>query len=115
MPTIKYAPDIKVFYGQKDLAECRVIPSPTIAIDLQFNYSNDTIIGYTYIITLNGTITAMDLRNWDANTQTTTDTNNGIGAVIDHMYKLRAILSKNGSVLHVVKDVSGGTTDILQN
>jgi len=46
MPTIKYAPDIKVFYGQKD----------------------------------------------------------------DHMYKLRAILSKNGSVLHVVKDVSGGTT-----
>lgn len=105
---------IKVFYGEKDNNDCRLVPSPMISIDLQFNYVNDTIIGYTYILTLNGTVTALDLRNFDPSNKTGGNVTNGIGAVVDHMHKLRNILSKNGNVLHVTKTASGENKSILK-
>lgn len=106
-----YNPEIKVFYGEKDNADCRILPSPGININVQFNYANDTIIGYTYIITLNGTITGLDFRNWNDSTKTGANIEYGLGAVLDHIHKLRTILSKNGNVLHITKDISDSNSD----
>lgn len=108
--------NIKVFYGEKGNNNCRLVPSPKIGINLQFNYANDTIIGYTYIITLNGAVTALDLRNFTVTNGAKSggNTTNGIGAVVDHMHKLRNILSKNGNVLHVTKDGDSANQSILK-
>ena len=96
-----YDPKVKVFYGSLDNSACRLIPAPTISISTEFVYSNDTIIGYTYIITLNGQVTALDLRDFIE--PSTYNKNYDFGAVIDHLHKMRNILSKNGNVLHVVE------------
>jgi hypothetical protein len=96
-----YDPKVKIFYGSLDDSACRLIPAPTISISTEFVYSNDTIIGYTYIITLNGQVTALDLRDFIE--PSTYNKNYDFGAVIDHLHKMRNILSKNGNVLHVVE------------
>lgn len=108
-----YDPKVKVFYGKLDDASCRLIPAPTLSINTEFIYSNDTIIGYTYIITLTGQVTALDLRNFVSESDTY-NKNYDFGAVIDHLHKMRNILSKNGSVLHVVEvDQTGGSKPVL--
>lgn len=104
-----YNPKVKVFYGKFDDASCRIIPAPRIAINTEFIYSNDTIIGYTYIITLTGQITALDLRDYTGQPNSSYNKKYDFGAVIDHMQKMRNILSKNGSILHVA-EVDQATT-----
>ena len=56
-----YKPDIKIYYGSIS-TENRLIPAPNISIAINYNYSNDSIIGYTYIFNIQGTATALDLR-----------------------------------------------------
>lgn len=90
-----YDPDILIYYGPKD-SDHRILPAPDISVSLAYNYSNDTIIGYTYTISLTGYITALDLRTGSPSS------NAGPGAVIDHIEKLKKILVQNGSILHVV-------------
>lgn len=99
-----YKPDTKIFYGPLD-NDHRLIPCPNISISLQFNYANDsdTIIGYTYIVTLNGYITALDLRSLNYGDEEPALANYNTGAVMDHAYKLRKILTQNGNILHIVK------------
>lgn len=96
-----YDPDILMYYGPKD-EDHRILPAPDISISLEYNYSNDTIIGYTYTISLSGFITALDLRTGSPSS------NGGPGAVIDHIEKLKQILVQNGNILHVV-DKLGNT------
>jgi hypothetical protein len=99
MPT--YKPDIKIFYGTQD-SDHRLIPAPDISISTQLAYSNDTIIGYSYNIELTGLVTGLDLRDIEDGDEYTDPDNYGIGSVIDHMHKLRQILSQNGNVLYIV-------------
>jgi hypothetical protein len=97
-----YEPDIKIYYGPID-PEYRLIPAPNIAIALNYNYSNDTIIGYSYNITLTGQATALDLRDLNYGDEIINPTNYNVGGVADHINKLRKILSQNGNILQVVK------------
>ncbi|NBQ17267.1 hypothetical protein EBU24_03050 [bacterium] len=97
-----YKPDIKTYYGPID-DDHRLIPAPDLSIAINFNYTNDTIIGYTYNVTLTGVATALDLRSLDYGDEITDPNKYNIGAVTDHLNKLRKILSQNGNILQVVK------------
>lgn len=103
-----YNPDIKIYYGEVK-KENRLIPAPDITINLQYNYSNDTIIGYTYILTLSGNITALDLRNLDDGDEIPTNPTYAFGAIADHIHKVRNILTQNGSILHIIKTAGDET------
>lgn len=103
-----YKPDIKIYYGDIDPAN-RLVPAPDITISIEYNYSNDSIIGYTYVFSLSGSATALDLRNIEYGGSYTEPEKYNLGAVVDHLNKLRSILSKNGSVLKIVD----GQTDAI--
>ena len=95
-----YSPEVKIFYGSLN-NDHRLIPAPMISITKNNTYSNDTIIGYSYTVTLSGSATGFDLR--DVNGQY--DPNNydyNFGNVIDHMHIIRKILSQNGNILNVI-------------
>jgi len=96
-----YSPETKIYYGPLD-SDHRLIPSPTVSISIEFNYSNDTIIGYTYIVNLTGSVTALDLRNLSYGDEIPASSDYNSGAVIDHIRKLRNILVQNGNILHIV-------------
>ena len=116
----KYEPKIRVFYGHISdpynldsvtiPKEQRLIPAPFIGVSTQFNYANETIIGYTYTISLTGTVTSVDLREeggednkvyeYDYSTNSSAVPRN-IGSVINHIHKLRNILTQNGGVFVV--------------
>lgn len=96
-----YNPQIKIYYGDISSSN-RILPGPEISIGLNYDYSNDAIIGYKYTITLNGLLTGLDLRNLPNNSPIPNDSSNGFPAVISHIQKLRNILSQNGSSLQVV-------------
>lgn len=101
-----YDPDIKIYYGTID-NDHRLLPAPDISIGLEYNYSNDTIIGYTYTVSLNGQITALDLRELSNGDEIPDNPDYGIGAIADHISKVRNILTQNGSILHIVKSSNG--------
>lgn len=108
----KYKPDIQIYYGTKENKD-KLIPAPNITISLEYNYSNDSIIGYTYVVNLSGFITALDLREIDYDQEITEPDNYAIGAVIDHAYKLRNILSQNGSILYITKGDDKNTNILM--
>lgn len=97
-----YNPDIKIYYGEVK-TENRLIPAPDITISLEYNYSNDTIIGYTYVVALNGSITALDLRDLNNGAEIPANPSYGLGAIADHIHKVRNILTQNGSILHIIR------------
>lgn len=99
-----YSPDTKIFYGPLD-SDHRIIPAPTVNISIQFNYSNDTVIGYTYIVDLSGSVTSLDLRNLSNGDEIPSSPQYNSGAVIDHIHILRKILTQNGNILHIVNGV----------
>lgn len=96
-----YKPDIKIYYGNL-LPENRLIPAPNISISINYEYSNDTIIGYSYIFSIDGTATALDLRNLDYGDEYPSSPILNFGGVIDHIHKLRSILSNNGNILYII-------------
>jgi hypothetical protein len=96
-----YQSEIQMFYGGLD-PDFRLIPAPSLSVSIQPQYSNDTIIGYTYNINLSGSITALDLRNLEIGDEYPNSPTYGIGSIIDHVYKLRQILSQNGSILYLI-------------
>jgi hypothetical protein len=95
-----YNPEVKIYYGPLD-SDHRLVPAPMITISKENTYSNDSIIGYTYTITLNGSATGFDLRDVSGEY----DMNNyqyAFASVLDHIYKIRKILSQNGNILNIV-------------
>lgn len=106
-----YSPKTIIYYGTKNDNNSRLAPAPDFDINIEYQYSNDTIIGYTYNISLKGSATALDLSsvNYGGSYDPDTVSNGSIGGVIDHINKLRKILSQNGNILYVV-DGSTGTT-----
>jgi hypothetical protein len=104
-----YKPDVIIYYGEIS-PENKLIPAPNITIAINYNYSNDAIIGYTYIFNISGTASALDLRNIAYGGEYNEPDNYSFGAVIDHIHKLRSILSNNGNVLHII---NGKTNDTI--
>jgi hypothetical protein len=99
---MKYNPEAKMYYGSID-ADHRLIPAPDITIATELQYSNDSIIGYTYTINFTGKVTALDLRDADPNADIDLNSYDyGIGAVTDHLSILRSILAQNGNSLHII-------------
>lgn len=95
-----YNPEIKMYYGPKD-TDHQLVPVPDISISTNYDYSNDTVIGYSYTVTLTGSVTALDLRG--SNVSLPSNPSYNIGAIADHINKVRKILVQNGNILHVVK------------
>lgn len=60
-----YNPKLKLYYiqGSGDYGEHnRLVPAPQISITPELYYANNTVVGYTYNIDLNGYATSLDLR-----------------------------------------------------
>ena len=53
---------IKFYYGPEAqvLETYRVSPAPQISISTELNYANDTIIGYSYVISINGVVATLN-------------------------------------------------------
>ena len=121
----KYNAKVRMFYGHIENPyspnvidipkENRLIPAPFMSVSTQFNYADETIIGYSYTVNLNGTITSLDLRP-EGDFVGTEDYEysfgqNGIaeprniGSVIDHIHKIKKILTQNGGVL-IIQDLN---------
>lgn len=98
----------KIYYGPQDdhSDDYRLVPAPTIAIDKEFIYANDTVIGYTYTLTLNGYITNYRKLTDDPNDSETNPDYyaKNIEKVLKGIEFTRKILSRNGSCLEV-KDI----------
>lgn len=99
-----YSPDVKIYYGPID-PDHRLVPAPDISISLEYQYSNDTIIGYTYVINFTGAITALDLRDLNYGDPIPNNLSYGIGAITDHIHKVRKILTQNGNILQIVNGI----------
>lgn len=78
----------------------RIVPAPQINISQEMLYANDTIIGYSYIISLSGNCTSLDLRNVEPGVVYDFDN------TVDAISRLKNIISANGGNL-VVTDSSG--------
>lgn len=94
----EYNPKVRMFYGTIGSSDSRITPAPVFSLSTELEYSNDTIIGYKYVITLNGQITAIDLADGSSAGEF------GIGSIIDHAYRIRKLLSQNGNILTVTDD-----------
>jgi hypothetical protein len=94
----EYNPKVKMFYGTLGSVDSRITPAPVFSLSTELEYSNDAIIGYKYVITLNGQITAIDLADGSSSGEF------GIGSIIDHAYEIRKRLSQNGNVLIITDD-----------
>jgi hypothetical protein len=114
-----YNPKVKVFYGSLGDSGSRLSPAPTISIGTELVYKNDIIIGYNYVFTLTGQITAIEQFGSGSNSGGTNPTPTtpapdpnpgssssqfGLGSVIDHIHKIRRILSQNGNILTITNE-----------
>lgn len=126
----EYTPEIRMYYGHiPDMIpiqgvglidkDFRLSPAPFIDISTNFEYANDTITGYSYTINLQGTVTSLDLRAEEAppgddawwayeSNYPNQSKNRNIGNLIDHINRIRKILTQNGGLL-IVKDRSHRT------
>jgi hypothetical protein len=83
---------INVYYNSE-----AVEPAPTITYNHELYYSNDSVIGYTYVITLNGFATHIRPENQGRS---------GISGNLDQIDAIKNIFSKNGVDLSVFADGS---------
>ena len=106
-----YSPQTIIYYGTNGDNNSRLTPVPDFDINIEYQYNNDTIIGYTYNVTLKGNATALDLStvNYGAEYDVNTVSNGNIGGVIDHINRLRKILHQNGNILYVVDGSTNNT------
>ena len=83
---------INVYYNSE-----AVEPAPTITYNHELYYSNDSVIGYTYVITLNGFATHI---------RPESQGRSGISGNLDQIDAIKNIFSKNGVDLSVFADGS---------
>ena len=116
MANYEYDPKTRMYYGYipADITnidpDYRLIPAPFINVSREFQYADETIIGYSYNVSLQGTVTATDLREENApvNGVYKGSFKTGFGNVIEHISKLRKILLQNGGTL-VLQDKAKNT------
>jgi hypothetical protein len=104
----------KIYYGPTDsfTGEYQLEPAPKISITTNFNYANDTIIGYSYTVSISGY--CLRVNNED-------EIQYSIRGVLANIENVRKILSRNGSDLAVLRDtdsepileLKGGTLQSL--
>jgi hypothetical protein len=94
----------KVYYGpDQDTSNLfRLSPAPVISISSEINYANDTMIGYTYTVNINGYATAMRLLN--DKPENDEDKTKSLEQVVSHIEIVRKILNRNSSNLLVMDD-----------
>lgn len=111
MSNIIYEPQTIIYYGIKGNNAHRLTPAPDFTINIEYTYSNDTIIGYIYTITLTGNATALDLSsiNYGSSYNADSVSDLGVGEVINHLHKIRKLLSQNGNILYVVNGSDSST------
>jgi hypothetical protein len=93
-----YNPQAKLYYvkyGESPSESNRIVPAPEISISHEYIYANDVAIGYTYIVTLNGYATSLDLRNPNIS-----DTL-GLKETIDAIKTIKNLFSHNNGYLQV--------------
>lgn len=78
----------------------RIAPAPTIVISPEIYYANDSVIGYTYNVTLNGYANALR-KELDAGSVLY-----GADETIQHMGDIRDIFNTNGGNLYVKQNGS---------
>jgi hypothetical protein len=97
-----YNPSVKLYYlkGSESASEnSRLVPAPQIAINPEFYYANDTIIGYTYNITLTGYATSLDLRSLQPGEL-------GISDTVQAIQRTKNVLNGNNGTL-LITDSTG--------
>jgi hypothetical protein len=100
-----YDPGSKVYYGTKGSESDRLVPAPQVSFTTEMVYANDTVAGYTYIVTLNGYATALD--------KTSNITYSyGLVDVSNRVQKIRDIFSLNGAHLYIMD--SGGNNILME-
>jgi len=120
---MSYDPDVKLFYlkgAESKSEENRLVPAPQINLSPEFYYANDTIIGYTYNITLNGVASAVDLRPSRSKTSSFTNVLEAI-KVVKNIFSgndgTLLVDDKSGQVLKatgcIIRDISFENTDNL--
>jgi hypothetical protein len=99
---MSYDPDVKVYYLKGDESQDetnRLVPAPLINLSPELYYANDTVIGYTYNITLNGVASAVDLRPSGSKTSS-------FNNVLEAIKYVKNIFNGNDGTL-LVEDKSG--------
>lgn len=106
---MSYDPGSKVYYGTNGSASDRLVPAPQVSFSTEMVYANDTVAGYSYIVSLNGYATALDLSSGGSNKY-------GLKDMSDAIHKVRGIFSLNGGSLYVtdkndsiIMECRGGT------
>ena len=92
-----YNPQAKLYYvknGQSPSETNRLVPAPEISINQEYIYANDVVIGYTYIINLNGFATSLDLRNSEIGEL-------GFSETVSAIQKIKNIFNHNGGYLQI--------------
>jgi len=95
---MSYNPSIQVYYckqSENPGSTHRIAPAPSISISPEIYYANDSIIGYTYTITLSGY--ANSLRK-EVNSGST---DSGVDKTVDHIGDIRDIFNVNGGNLYI--------------
>lgn len=101
---MSYDPNAKVYYGTG-----RLVPAPQVNFTTEFVYANDTIAGYSYIVTLSGYASAVDLTSGGLNEY-------GLEVISNRIEHIRQVFSSNGKNLYVkdkndanIMECRGGT------
>jgi hypothetical protein len=101
---MSYDPNVTVTYGGD-----RLVPAPQVNFSTELVYANDTIAGYSYIVTLSGYATALDLSSGGNNEY-------GLEVMSERIENIRNIFSFNGKNLLVtdknntnIMECRGGT------
>ncbi|MFM7796210.1 MAG: hypothetical protein ACKO7N_05535, partial [Candidatus Nitrosotenuis sp.] len=61
-----YDPLVKLYYTPNNeplSEEYRIVPAPQLSINPDIYYANDIVIGYTYLVNIDGYATGLDLRS----------------------------------------------------
>lgn len=93
-----YNATTEVYYckqNENPVASHRIAPAPTIVISPEIYYANDSVIGYTYNVTLNGYANALRKE------KNAGSTDSGADKTIQHMGDIRDIFNTNGGNLYI--------------
>lgn len=82
-------------------ADTLVSPAPTISISQTNDYANDSIIGYSYSVSINGYIIPIE------------DQSYGLPEILSKIHSIQSLFSQNGNDLKITQTENNTTTDIL--
>jgi hypothetical protein len=102
-----YSPPVQFYYGEDasvNSPENRLVPAPVVSINTQLNYANDNIIGYDYLVNINGFITDIDY------TQPSPPSSSGLKLISEKIDDIQKIFDLNGGTLLL----TDGSKDLIR-